>query len=286
MKRYAFRILNVFAESVWSGNALAVFEDGSGLSDGEMQALALQFNLSETTFLLPSATATARMRIFTPSFEMPFAGHPTLGTAQVVRALLGCGDELTLETLAGVIPVTAKGDTWTLQANPPSARDAEATSSELAKMLGIDEDAVRERPMWIDTGSEQLIVRLRDPSDVLRCRPDPLLLARYGSNAKRIGLVYVWAHEDAPPEPDGERIVSRFFFLKQGAVVEDPGTGSACANLGGWLLTTKHELPLALCIRQGQLTGRPCKLLLNVDANGKILVTGGVIEVGRGEMNL
>src|SRR3954468_25010961 len=95
MKRYAFRILNVFAESVWSGNALAVFEDGSGLSDEEMQALALQLNLSETTFLLPSATATARMRIFTPSFEMPFAGHPTLGTAQVVRALFGGGDQLT-----------------------------------------------------------------------------------------------------------------------------------------------------------------------------------------------
>jgi trans-2,3-dihydro-3-hydroxyanthranilate isomerase len=285
VKRYAFRILNVFAESVWSGNALAVFEDGSALSDEEMQALALQLNLSETTFLLPSTTATAQMRIFTPSFEMPFAGHPTLGTAHVVRALFGCGDQLTLETLAGVIPVTAEGDTWTLKANSPRARDAEATASELANMLGIEEEAVRERPMWIDTGSEQLLVRLRDPSDVLCCRPDPLLLARYGSNAKRTGLVYVWAHEDAPPGPDGERIVSRFFFLKQGALVEDPGTGSACANLGGWFLTTKHELPLALCIRQGQLTGRPCKLLLNVEADGKIFVTGGVIEVGRGEMS-
>jgi trans-2,3-dihydro-3-hydroxyanthranilate isomerase len=285
MRRYAFRILNVFAESTWSGNALAVFEDGRGLSDAEMQAIALQLNLSETTFLLPSTGANARVRIFTPSFEMPFAGHPTLGTAHVLRSLSGCGDRLTLEMQAGVIPVTAKADAWTLRANSARARDAEATPSELASMLRVEEEAVRERPMWIDTGSEQLIVRLTDPAAVQRCRPDPLLLARYGSNGKRVGLVYVWAHDDAPPEPEGELIVSRFFFLKQGAVAEDPGTGSAAANLGGWLVTTRHELPLSLCIRQGALTGRPCKLVLEVDTSGAIFVTGNVIEVGRGEMS-
>src|SRR5690348_11243341 len=99
MARHLFRILNVFvAEGPLSGNALAVFEDGSALSDARMQALALQLNLSETTFLLPPSTnATARVRIFSPSFEMPFAGHPTLGTAHVARSLLGCGDRLTLE---------------------------------------------------------------------------------------------------------------------------------------------------------------------------------------------
>lgn len=286
MRRYVFRILNVFAESTWSGNALAVFEDGRGLSVEEMQAIALQFNLSETTFLLPSVGATARVRIFTPSFEMPFAGHPTLGTAHVVRSLYACGDRLTLETQSGVIPVTAEAgaDAWTLRANALRSREAEATPGELASMLGIEEEAVRERPMWIDTGSEQLMVRLADPSTVQRCRPDPVLLARHGSNGKRVGLVYVWAHDDAPPEPDGERIVSRFFFLKQGAVAEDPGTGSAAANLGGWLLVTKHDLPLSLCIRQGALTGRPCKLVLKVDASGAIFVTGKVIEVGRGEL--
>src|SRR5437660_1119374 len=79
-------------------------EDGRGLDDATMQALALQFNLSETTFVLPSERATARVRIFTPTFEMPFAGHPTLGTAHIVRELTGTGDKLTLELLAGIIP--------------------------------------------------------------------------------------------------------------------------------------------------------------------------------------
>ena len=96
MSSYAFRIVNVFAEERLGGNPLAVFEDAGGLDEASMQALALQFNLSETTFILPSAKASARVRIFTPTFEMPFAGHPTLGTAHVVRALKG-GDAQTLE---------------------------------------------------------------------------------------------------------------------------------------------------------------------------------------------
>ena len=286
MALHPFRIVNVFAESALAGNALAVFEDGTLLSDSQMQALALQLNLSETTFLLPSSNATAKVRIFTPTFEMPFAGHPTLGTAHVARSLLACGDRLTLEMQAGVIPVRASGNAWTLRANAPRARDVAVPRAELAQMLGIEEDEVRAEPMWIDTGSEQLVIRLRDPEAVQRCRPDPTLLARHGSNERRAGLVYVWAHEDVPPDEDGERVVARFFFLKHGGVVEDPGTGSACANLGGWLVVTRHELPIALSISQGALTGRPCKLLLDVDANGQIFVTGSVIEIGRGEIRL
>src|SRR5262245_51707315 len=120
MTQYAFRIVNVFAESPLAGNPLCVFEDGTGLDSATMQSLALQFNLSETTFILPSDKATARVRIFTPTFEMPFAGHPTLGTAHVVRELAGAGDTLTLEVPAGTIPVQAQGDVWTLQANAPT----------------------------------------------------------------------------------------------------------------------------------------------------------------------
>ena len=114
MRQYDFRLVNVFAESVLAGNPLCVFEDARDLDDAAMQALALQFNLSETTFVLPSASATAKVRIFTPTFEMPFAGHPTLGTAHVVRDLLSAGDALTLEMKVGVIPAAAMGDVWTL----------------------------------------------------------------------------------------------------------------------------------------------------------------------------
>jgi PhzF family phenazine biosynthesis protein len=286
MPRYRFRILNVFTRSSrLSGNALAVFEDGSGLSDEQMQALALQFNLSETTFILPSGAATARVRIFSPGFEMPFAGHPTLGTAHVVRAL-GAGDSVTLEMRAGIIPVTARGDAWTLAARPPKSRESDATEAELAAMLGLDEEDIFERARWIDTGSEQLLVRLVDPDAVGRCRPDPVLLARHGSNTSRAGLVYAWAHEDDEPGEDGDRVVSRFFFLKHGAVIEDPGTGSACANLGGWFVTGGFELPMQIVVDQGEQTGRHCKLRLRVDEAGGIFVTGDVVEIGRGEIDL
>jgi PhzF family phenazine biosynthesis protein len=137
MTAYAFRIVNVFAEERLGGNPLAVFEDGRGLDDATMQALALQFNLSETTFILPSTAATARVRIFTPSFEMPFAGHPTLGTAHVVRSIKG-GDQVTLEMRAGVIPVSAEADRWTLQANAPKTRAVAASRDEIAAMLGLE----------------------------------------------------------------------------------------------------------------------------------------------------
>jgi len=137
MPTLAFRIVNVFAESTLAGNPLAVLDDARGLDDATMQALALQFNLSETTFVLPSSAGTARVRIFTPTFEMPFAGHPTLGTAHVVRELLGTGDRITLEMKAGVIPVEATGDVWTLQANAPKHRAPAATREELAAMIGL-----------------------------------------------------------------------------------------------------------------------------------------------------
>src|SRR5512136_2617043 len=149
MTDYAYRLVNVFAEAPLAGNPLCVFEDARGLDAATMQALALQFNLSETTFVLPSTKATARVRIFTPSFEMPFAGHPTLGTAHVVRSLKA-GDRVTLEMRAGVIPVRAEGDRWTLQANAPKTRPVAASGDEIAAMLGLDPGDVGAQPLWVD----------------------------------------------------------------------------------------------------------------------------------------
>src|SRR6478609_181467 len=149
MAQYPYRIVNVFTRGgALTGNPLCVFEDGSGLDDATMQALARQFNLSETTFILPATTATARVRIFTPSYEMPFAGHPTLGTAHVVRSLRNAGDAVALEMKAGVIPVNAKGDRWTLQAMPASSRAFEMHRSELGEILGLQAGDVGEFPLW------------------------------------------------------------------------------------------------------------------------------------------
>lgn len=278
MTELAFRIVNVFAESPLGGNPLAVIEDARGLDGATMQALALQFNLSETTFVLPSATATARVRIFTPTFEMPFAGHPTLGTAHVVRAMNGAGDRITLEMRAGVIPVVADGDRWSLTANAPKHRPPVASRGELAGMLGLaseDLDAASP-PLWVDTGSEQLIVPLASFDAVRRAQPSAPDLQTHGSNGTR-AMAYVFARE-------GNRVLARFFFPKHGAVIEDPGTGSACANLGGWLLATGATLPQQLTVHQGEAVGRPCSLGLAVHADRTIEVSGRVIEIGRGTL--
>ena len=280
MTDYAFRIVNVFAATPLAGNPLAVFEDARGLDDATMQALALQFNLSETTFVLPSQAATRRVRIFTPTFEMPFAGHPTLGTAHVVRTLANAGDHLTLQMRAGVIPVRADGDVWTLTANAPRHRSPLASRGKLAAMLGLGVDDLHAtaEPLWVDTGSEQLIVPLASFDAVRRAQPSPAQMLLHASNGQR-AMAYVFAR-------DGNHVVSRFFFPKHGAMIEDPGTGSACANLGGWLLATGAPLPQRLTIDQGEAVGRPCRLGLVVDAQRSIHVSGRVIEIGRGSITL
>lgn len=283
--RYPFCIVNVFTVGgdPLSGNPLCVFPDARGLTDAQMQALARQMNLSETTFVLPSTRgdATARVRIFTPSFEMPFAGHPTLGTAHVVRARTNAGDEVTLEMLAGRVEVAADGDRWTLRAaKPPTTRPVAASRIELARMLGLPDDAVSDEPLWVDTGVEQLVIPIRSAALVRDARPVPELIAKHGySESRDEAMAYVWTR-------DGDELLVRFFFTQHGAVIEDPATGSACANLGGWMLATGQPLPVRATLRQGEYVGRPSQLGLHVDEQRHIYVTGSVIQLGHGEVEL
>jgi trans-2,3-dihydro-3-hydroxyanthranilate isomerase len=285
MAAHAFRIVNVFTVGGdrLSGNPLCVFEDARGLSDDAMQGLARQMNLSETTFILPptAADATARVRIFTPGYEMPFAGHPTLGTAHVVRALRGA-ERVVLEMKAGLVPVTVAGDTYTLRAaRAPVTRAVDASRAELARMVGLAADAVAGEPLWVDTGVEQLVIPIATADAVRAARPDPVLLERHGFSATRHeAMAYLWA-----PIGAGRGLV-RFFFTANGAVLEDPATGSACANLGGWHLATGAALPVALELDQGAAVGRPSRLGLRVDADRAIYVTGAVIELGRGTVDM
>ena len=280
MPAYAYRIVNVFtqARAPLSGNPLCVFERAQTLDALRMQALALQFNLSETTFILPSERASARVRIFTPAYELPFAGHPTLGTAHVCRALGLGGDRLTLEMAAGVIPVRAAGDRWTLQSNAPNWREVAEPRLTLAAMLGLEEGDIGDRPLWVDAGTEQLIVPLQSEAAVRRVRVRTDLLEQL-KNVDGRAMVYVFAEA-------GAGLLARFFFPKGTAVLEDPATGSATANLGGWCLATGRTLPCEFEISQGEYTGRPSSLRLRVDAEGQVLVSGDVIELGRGTINL
>ena len=280
MVTFSYRIVNVFTQgrALLSGNPLCVFERAQALDAARMQALALQFNLSETSFILPSERANAAVRIFTPRYEMPFAGHPTLGTAHVCRALGLGGDRLTLELPAAVIPVRASGDRWTLQARPPAWREVSEPRLTLAAMLGLEERDLSERPLWVNAGVEQLIVPLASEAAVRRVNVRADLLAQLPSADGR-SQVYVFA-------PAGAGLLARFFFPQGRAVLEDPGTGSACANLGGWCLAMGRALPCEFDISQGEYTGRPAALRLRVDEERNVLVGGDVIELGRGSVTL
>lgn len=280
MSEHAFRIVNVFAaDDVLSGNPLCVFEDGRGLSDAQMLALAVQFNLSETTFILPSDKTDARVRIFSPGGEFPFAGHPTLGTAAVVRERTG-GERLVLEMIAGLIPVQCAGDVFTLTANAPRWREPLASAAEIAALLGLDEPDIGSPVLRMNTGMEQLLVPLRSEAALRRARPDAALAERHANDAGMV-KIYCWA-----PPRDGVAPV-RFFFSKgNGVLAEDPGTGSAAANLGGWLSATEPGTAHRLTLHQGDHLGRACRIGLQVSAEGTIRVSGRVAMLGRGTVEL
>jgi PhzF family phenazine biosynthesis protein len=281
MRDYAYRLLNVFArEGRLTGNPLCVFEDASGLDDATQQALARQFNLSETTFILPSTRATKRVRIYTPSYEMPFAGHPTLGTAHVVRALTGCGDALTLEMQAGVIPVQASGDRWTLRANEARGRAVDLPRNELEHILGLEPGDVAEWPMWVNAGKEQLVVPVASREAVARARPRAEAFSRLKSeDGQGMALVFHDAGDAAGT------VEARFFFPSGPAILEDPATGSACANLGGWYTVVWRRTNVSRVVSQGEAVKRPSTLYLDV-RDGAIHVGGQVIELGRGVVRI
>jgi trans-2,3-dihydro-3-hydroxyanthranilate isomerase len=282
-----FRIVNVFTRGgePLSGNPLCVFEDGEGLSDALMQGLARQFNLSETTFLLPPTdpAAQARVRIFTPRYELGFAGHPTLGSASVCRSLGIAGDSLHLQMQAGVIAVSAEGPRWTLTTQLRGARElpdelrGESGREQLAQALGLRSADLAERPLWVDAGGEQFLVPLSSTAALERAAPRPELLGGFANRDGR-SMAYVFA----PSGP--ESVLARFFFPQGPAVLEDPATGSAAANLGGWWLAMGRPRPQRLQIAQGEQIGRPSTLYLHVDAQGAIAVGGEVIELARGRL--
>lgn len=275
-----FQLLNVFsiAGRPFSGNPLCVFPDAGGLSDTEMLAWARQFNLSESTFVTSRADTAgeAEVRIFTPGHEMPFAGHPTLGTAEVVASLDGGRDSVHLTMPAGRIPVTRIDGGWRLTARPATLREVASSGPDLAAALGVDPAGlVRSDASWVDTGVEQLVVRLDDVAALRACDPDAHRMAEHMTSPGRPPHVYAWAWS-------GPRsIEARLFYTQDQAVLEDPATGSACANLGGWLVA-QGVRGVCVEVSQGAAVGRPSRLVLDVDEDGGVHVGGRVERVGHG----
>ena len=160
-----------------------------------------------------------------------------------------------------------------------TANEVALSVTALAAMLGLAPDDVSPSATWVNTGSEQLIIALTSADAVRRTAPKADLLAKIASDAGR-SMAYVFA-----PNGDG-KLLSRFFFLKHGGIVEDPGTGSATANLGGWFISKGASLPLEYKIDQGEAVNRACRIGLKVDVNKQIFVSGRVIEIGRGTVTL
>src|SRR5258708_1336241 len=291
MATHPFRIVNVFTQGQgpFTGNPLCVFENGDGLNTEQMQALARQFNLSETTFILPSTRANARVRIFTPTYEMAFAGHPTLGTAHVCRALKLGGDSLVLDMQAGLIPVRASGDRWTLTALSATTRELDVSRDTLAAALGLDVHDIGERPLWVKAGKEQLVVPLTSTDAVRRAVPSAPGMAKIVSEDGH-SMAYVFCSSSGNSTGGAANVrhqaFARFFFPVGGAILEDPATGSATANFRALCLAMKRTLPGQLQISQGEFVGRPSTLFLDVSREAQVFVGGDALEIGRGAISL
>ena len=205
-----------------------------------------------------------RACIFTPGYEMKFAGHPTLGTAQVVRDLLKTGDALTLEFKAGVVPVTAQGDAWTFTAPCPNGVGTAAPAlgrAEIASLVGLNEDDLLGDPIWIDTGADQLLVPLRSVDAVrARCRT-----ARNWTAGRKAA----W---DARPricslstkarsKPAGRWSRRAISSPRPAAAWTRRGHRLGLRQPGGWLQAQGRALPASLVVRQGAQIGRPSRLL-------------------------
>ncbi|MGH2819571.1 MAG: PhzF family phenazine biosynthesis protein [Actinomycetota bacterium] len=259
--------IDVFADGPYQGNPLAVFPEAAGLRSAQMQAISREMNLSETTFVTATDGESYDVRIFTPTEELPFAGHPTIGTAWTLRRLDRIsGDVVVQRSRAGETKVTASGDLlWferTGEADDDLTRTHPQAEEDIARALGVAASDVgleaRElgrsgllRPSYSDAGVRQLMVPLKDLSALGRCSPRADLLARLGA----LGA-YCFTATGAGS------LRSRGFFPGAG-VAEDPATGSAAAALGIYLAERLGAIDAE--ISQGVEIGRPSRISLRAE---------------------
>jgi len=273
MATLRFTVVDVFTTNPLEGNPLAVFTGGDGLDEATMQALARETNLSETTFLQRATEGgTARCRIFTTRSELPFAGHPILGTAWVIARATPI-DTIGLETGAGVIPVVIERDGGYL---------VRATMIQPDPMFGPVEDAPAtiERALGASLAGEPILAAngirhlLCPVASVDALTPDFSTLDRLDSTT-------VVAYEP----PDGGEVRVRVFAPGEG-VGEDPATGSAAGPLGVHLLSTEAISTGRLIVRQGEAISRPSRIEVDLQAGEPPRVGGSCVVVARGSYEL
>ena len=279
MRRYV--VADVFTDRPLQGNPVAVFEDAQGLDGDLMQRAARELNLSETVFVLPATDADhdAHIRIFTPALELPFAGHPVLGTAFVVGESLGL-DVVRLRCARGLVPVALqRGDgaiVYGEMEQPVPAWSAYDRADEVLAAVGVQRS---ELPVEVyDNGPRHTYVCLPDEASVAALTPDIGALGRFGA----VGVSCFAA--------DGPRVKTRMFGPGLG-VAEDPATGSAAGPLAVHL--ARHGVVgfgERIEIQQGAEIGRPSTLYAQADGSAeridRVLVGGCAVMVARGEYRL
>jgi len=273
----SFVEVDVFTTTPYYGNALAVVLDGAGLTTSEMQRFARWTNLSESTFVLAPGVAGAdyQVRIFTPVAELPFAGHPTLGTCHAWLAAGGTPadpDVIVQECGAGLVPIRRTADGLAFAA-PPLLRSGpvdEPLAEHIAALLGISRAEIVDL-RWADNGPGWVAVLLASAQEVLALRPGVVDLD--------LGV--------AGPYPAGSPAAFevRAFFPKDGATTEDPVTGSLNASLAEWLLSTgRASVPYVAS--QGTVLGRAGRVHISRDRDNTIWVGGGTVTCVTGHAEL
>ncbi|MFO1193883.1 MAG: PhzF family phenazine biosynthesis protein [Rhodoferax sp.] len=282
MRNRPFRQVDVFTAEPYLGNPVAVVQDGSDLSDAQMQAFARWTNLSETTFLLPPTDPQAdyRVRIFTPGGELQFAGHPTLGSC---HAWLEAGGQprtpgqVVQQCGVGLVRLR-RGAAQLAFAAPPLQRSPASTTllARVAAALGIAPAQLQTAQM-LDNGTAWLGLLLDDPRTVLALQPDFAALAATG---QKVGV----AARYPQPAADGPHLEVRGFAPHLG-VNEDPVTGSLNASLAQWLMA-EGLVPETYVAAQGHCLQRAGRVQLQRDAQGQVWVGGPSVTCIRGEVHL
>jgi trans-2,3-dihydro-3-hydroxyanthranilate isomerase len=296
MPSHPFVTVDVFTDRRFGGNPLAVFPDARGISDADMQALAAEFNLSETTFVLPPADPanTARVRIFSRTREMPFAGHPNVGTGWVLakqgRAMEG---RLRFEEIAGLVDVAVDGETVTIDAPQPLQVQQEMPIDLLAGCVGLapaDVILSAHRPVIATVGNAFVVAELT-PDALTRAAPDPARFQAAHAIFPHIGPsrlpLYLYAHTGEARAGEG-KLRTRMFAPLSGST-EDAATGSAATPLAALLLSLGKDQERRFEIVQGVEMGRPSLLLTRAwrAADGvRAAVGGSCVQVLEGEATL
>ena len=291
---------DVFTTEMFHGNPLAVVLDAEGLSTAEMQAITVEFNYSETTFVLPARDKahTAWVRIFNPSREMPFAGHPNIGTAFVLAReyrLRGeaVPERFVFEEAAGLVRIELlrEGDAVVgaeLTAPEKLTRGAGISAAEAASLFGLTESeivATAHAPMVASVGMPFLIMEIATRDALRRARPDA---AQYQAILPRVGAFSVYGYtRDIDAETDGDTELQARMFTSR--MSEDPATGSATGAMIALRAASLEVADLRLRVGQGTDMGRPSLLLASASSEGREVtarVGGRCVAVMEGRLTL